>query len=264
MELVRLDTPDIVRDYLEKQDFTECKFNLSKPRTIEPVTKGKNNFTYRLKFANSNPDDDTNETKDGNTHPATAFFKFAGMFATNDPGHPFYEVCAMRDLAAALVKEEGDEKSVLKIPEVYYYDHGSHVIIMEDIAPPKSQKDDGTIFTSLEKMCQSPIGKNSMDIIDQVGVWLSRFLIRLHNYKPEKKNTPSVDLRQLFEVNTASKEIDVQTCLRNVPKKLEEFNIVFEKEKAANLQRIIDDIVSYHLGTPQNIIMGDYWYDSFL
>lgn len=263
MELVKLNTPDIVRDYLEKQDFTGCKFNFSKSRTIEPVTKGKNNFTYRLKFANSNTDDDTNETKDGNTRPATAFFKFAGMFATNDPGHPFYEVCAMRDLAPALVKEEGEEKSILKIPEVYYSDHGSHVIIMEDIAPPESPKDDGTIFTSLEKMCQSPIGNNSMDLIDQVGVWLGRFLIRLHNYKPEKKNTPSVDLKQLFEANTASKEIDVQTCLRNVPKKLEEFNIVFEKEKAANLQRVIDDVVSYHLGTPQNIIMGDFWYESF-
>ena len=263
MELVKLNTPEVVRDYLENQNFTRCEFDFSEPRTIEPVTKGKNNFTYRLDFLDSEVNHDADETERGRSRPATAFFKFAGMFATNDPGHPFYEVCAMRDLAPALISEGDNERSVLKVPEVYYFDHSSHVIIMEDIAPPKTSEDDETVFLSLEKMCQNPIGKNAVDVIDEVGAWLGKFLIRLHSYKSDQTISTTGDLKRIFEANTSSKEIDVQTCFRNVPKKLEEFDIVLDATRAAQLQRVVDDIVSYHLGTPQNIIMGDFWYVTF-
>ncbi|KAF2793953.1 hypothetical protein K505DRAFT_215845, partial [Melanomma pulvis-pyrius CBS 109.77] len=202
----------------------------------------------------------------------SAILKFAAEYATNDPSTPFsserqlYEVRAMQQLASALKSQPGDKSNLIKVPELYYFDENVHVIIMEDVSPPmiSSATGDAPVYVSLDKMCQNPVGKNALGIVDQVGTQLGQFLIRLHRYTASESDRSSSNLRELFLVNEVSKEIDVQTCFRDIPRKLKEFEIVLEPTDEARLHEIIADMVLDYLDRPQSIIMGDFWYGNMI
>jgi hypothetical protein len=267
-DCLMLDTKSQVLEYLCGQDFASSKYELGNPTNIEEIEGGTTNFVYRLEYLANRSRDDVSQVQNQNRRIPSAVLKFAAEYATNDPGTPFpstrqmYEVRAMEQLALALTAHGGKKSSLVRIPELYHFDEQAHVIIMEDVTPkaPTLTSELPAIFVSLEKMCQQPVGANAFEIIDQVGGELGSFLFHLHHTTRLGSDPSSDTLRQLFITNEVSKEIDVQTCFRDVPRKLEEFHITLEDDEKARLGSVTAEMVADYLERPESVIMGDFWY----
>lgn len=257
-----LSTESAIREYLQQQDFQSPLFNFRNPEKIQKIKGGTTNFTFRLLASNIHLEepDELNVT--------SAIFKYAAEYAADDPDTPFsskrqlYEVRAMKDLAAALKKQSSANSSIIKLPEVYFFDDNAHVIIMEDITPPhaenSSANDNGPTYLSMDRMCRSSHPIVTRNIAEQAGSNLGLFSAQLHQLKDE-----DALLKGLFETNSMAREQDVQTTFGDIPRKLEELGVALEPEKIAVLDEIILDMSLHILNTPESVIMGDFWYVLF-
>ena len=253
-----MDTEPRVEAYLNTQDFSTCKYDFAHPQHVEAIKGGTTNYTYRLLYS----------PEKGQRSVVSAVLKFAAEYATNDPFTPFsserqrYEAHAMRELADALNAQYEGEECIVRAPELYYYDDASHVMIMEDISPPPSLSASGAgpLYISLENMCQSPVGENALELMRLLGDQLGRYLYRLHSLTRGASEPASRDLRVLFLPNSMSKEIDVQTCFRDVPAKLAQYGIRLSADDHAKLADIIADLDKDYMNTPESVIMGDTLY----
>lgn len=266
MDTPSLDSEASVLEYLEKQDFSGTKYNLSRPVRVQAIGGGATNFAYRVNFAD-HYNTNTNEGARASVgHVRSAVLKYAAEYAVMDPSVPFtskrqlFEARALQRLPAQLQAHRAGRPSLVCLPELYFFDSDAHVIIMEDMCAESDvsvEDEGGPTYVSLEDACkQFTLNEEILSLMDEVGCQLGQFLACLHQLK---KGSNSETLQDLFVHNSVGRQLDVQTTFQEVPDKLAKYGIILGSRENEELANVVESMSAEILHKPDVVIMGDFW-----